>query len=466
MFLDFYGLREQPFGVTPDPRFLYFSPGHREALASLFYGIETGRGFLSLVAEPGMGKTTLLFQLLKRWKGYVHSAFLFQTQCDSRELLRYLMEDLGLDSQDRDIVRMHADLNDFLFRETKAGKRVVLFIDESQNLSDSVLETVRLLSDFEAPDRKLLQIVLAGQPELEQRLARPGLTQLEQRIAVRARLDPLPRNEVIRYMNHRLRVAGYQGTELFTPQAAEAIAERSRGIPRVVNHLCFSALSLGCATRSRPIGPEIVREAAGDLSLNSRPVRPAKPEGTTGRVVVQPVERQVGAASHPASKSPSSWAKGLFSRQRVLQTSILALMLLSVAIYLGTRAGARTVQKENPNQVSSPYASASADQKNTSEALATRAHDEPQSTDSRPSAGQQDSSSVFTYVIQPNDTLGALCLSLVGRYDETVQKEIRKLNPNLKDLSNLKAGQEIRLPLASSKNQLKTKVDKHAAETH
>src|SRR2546429_1721940 len=152
MFLNFYRLREQPFGVTPDPRFLYFSPAHREALASLFYGIETGRGFLSLVAQPGMGKTTLLFQLLKRWKGYVHSAFLFQTQCDSRELLRYLMEDLGLDSQDRDIVRMHTDLNDFLFRETKAGKRVVLFIDEAQNLSDSVLETVRLLSDFE--DRK------------------------------------------------------------------------------------------------------------------------------------------------------------------------------------------------------------------------------------------------------------------------------------------------------------------------
>src|SRR5437870_6132640 len=178
MFLNFYRLREQPFGVTPDPRFLYFSPAHREALASLFYGIETGRGFLSLVAQPGMGKTTLLFQLLKRWKGYVHSAFLFQTQCDSRELLRYLMEDLGLDSQDRDIVRMHTDLNDFLSRETKAGKRVVLLIDEAQNLSDSVLETVRLLSDFEAPDRKLLQIVLAGQPELEQRLMRPGLTQL------------------------------------------------------------------------------------------------------------------------------------------------------------------------------------------------------------------------------------------------------------------------------------------------
>src|SRR4030088_2160750 len=211
MFLDFYKLREQPFGVTPDPRYLYFSPGHREALASLFYGIETGRGFLSLIAEPGMGKTTLLFQLLQRWKGYVHSAFLFQTQCDSRELFRYLLEDLGLKTSGEDVVRMHADLNDFLYRETKAGKRIVVFIDEAQNLSDSVLETVRLLSDFEAPDRKLLQIILAGQPELAQRLSRPGLAQLRQRIAIQARLDPLPAAEVVCYVHHRLQGAGYEG---------------------------------------------------------------------------------------------------------------------------------------------------------------------------------------------------------------------------------------------------------------
>jgi type II secretory pathway predicted ATPase ExeA len=450
MFLEFYRFREQPFGVTPDPRFLYFSPGHREALASLFYGIETGRGFLSLVAEPGMGKTTLLFQLLKRWKGYVHSAFLFQTQCDSRELIRYLMEDLGLDSQDRDIVRMHADLNDFLFRETKAGKRVVLFIDESQNLSDSVLETVRLLSDFEAPDRKLLQIVLAGQPELEQRFAKPGLTQLGQRVAVRARLEPLPRTEVIRYMNHRLRVAGYQGAELFTPEAAGTIVELSRGIPRVINHLCFNALSLGCAMRSRQIGPEIVREAAAGLRLDSRDARPVKPQPMSNRVASPPPQRQVAHAPGPSS-APSSWVKGLLSHQRVLQTSLLALPLLSLAIYLGARAGAGTVQKENPNEVLSPSVPANAIQKHASEAPVTTAYDESQPTDSRQSDWRQDSSNVFTYVVQPHDTLRDLCLSLVGRYDEAVQEQIHRLNPNLKDLKKLKPGQEIRLPLSPSK---------------
>src|ERR1700756_578000 len=221
MFLDFYKLREQPFGVSPDPRYLYFSPGHREALASLFYGIETGGGFLALLADPGMGKTSLLLQLLERLKGSVRSAFLFQTQCDSHELLRYLLDALGLDRRGQDLVQMHAQLNEFLYAEAVAGRRVAVFIDEAQNLSDTVLETVRLLTDFEAADRKLLQIILAGQPALAQRLGRPRLVQLRQRVAVQARLDPLPPGETVRYVQHRLKVAGYQGPELFARDALE-----------------------------------------------------------------------------------------------------------------------------------------------------------------------------------------------------------------------------------------------------
>src|SRR5260370_32603584 len=136
---------------------------------------------------------------------------------------------------------MHAELNEFLFREALAGRPVVIFIDEAQNLADTVLETVRLLSDFESAEKKLLQIVLAGQPELGQRLSRPGMAQLRQRIAIQARLDALPATEVVRYINHRLQVAGYKGTELFTPRALGLIADRSSGIPRLINHLCFSA---------------------------------------------------------------------------------------------------------------------------------------------------------------------------------------------------------------------------------
>ena len=178
MFLEFYGLHEQPFGVTPDPRFLYISSTHREALSSLYYGLETSRGFLTLIAPPGMGKTTLLFHLLERLRSTAHTAFLFQTQCDSRELFRYLLSDLGIDAGDQNLARMHEKLNEVLINDARAGKRFILVIDEAQNLEDSVLETVRLLSDFETPQAKLMQIVLAGQPQLADKLIspRPGST--------------------------------------------------------------------------------------------------------------------------------------------------------------------------------------------------------------------------------------------------------------------------------------------------
>src|SRR6202045_4948432 len=195
MFLNFYSLREQPFGVNPDPRYLYFSPSHREALASLFYGIETGRGFLALIAEPGMGKTSLLFQLLERLKGSIRSAFLFQTQCDSRELLRYLLEGLGIGSHEGDLVQLHARLNQFLLAEARSGRRVVGFIDEAQNLADTALETVRLLSNFGAAAAKILKIVPAGQPEVPRRAKSPRLAQFSHRIAVLTGLKPLPASE-------------------------------------------------------------------------------------------------------------------------------------------------------------------------------------------------------------------------------------------------------------------------------
>jgi general secretion pathway protein A len=161
MFLDYYHLREQPFGVTPDPRYLYLSGAHREALASLYYGIEAGRGFMALIAKPGMGKTTLLFQLLERLRKSSSFAFLFQTQCNSREFLSYLLRDMGLETGAQDVVSMHQQLNEALIRVSRSGRRSVPVIDEAQNLDDSVLETVRLLSDFETPDTKLIQIILS-----------------------------------------------------------------------------------------------------------------------------------------------------------------------------------------------------------------------------------------------------------------------------------------------------------------
>jgi general secretion pathway protein A len=270
LFLDYYGLREQPFGVTPDPRFLYFGSSHREALASLYYGVENGRGFLALIAKPGMGKTTLLFHLLGKLRNSTRTAFLFQTQCDSQQFLRSLVADLGVECRGNDgLFHLQSQLNEVLVRETQAGRRFVLVVDEAQNLDDPVLETLRMLSNFETPRAKLMQIILAGQPQLASKLASDKLVQLRQRVSIVSRLNHLTSAETADYIDHRLRVAGYAGAPLFGSGALERIASGTEGIPRNINNLCFHALTLGFAKGAKRIETSIVDEALADLSLDS-----------------------------------------------------------------------------------------------------------------------------------------------------------------------------------------------------
>jgi general secretion pathway protein A len=268
MFLEFYGLREQPFGVTPDPRFLYLSPGHREALASIYYGVESGRGFMALIAKPGMGKTTLLFHLLERFRHSARTAFLFQTQCSSREFMRFLLAELGVESRDQDFVRMHEEFNKLLLQEVRAKRRFIVVIDEAQNLDATVMETVRLLSDFETPRAKLLQIVLSGQPELADKLATRQLAQFRQRVSVLSRLTALSTDETRKYIEYRLRTAGHSGPLPFSEEALLAIARFSEGIPRNINNLCFNLLSLSCALRQRMVNMKVVEEVMNDLDIS------------------------------------------------------------------------------------------------------------------------------------------------------------------------------------------------------
>jgi general secretion pathway protein A len=268
MYEKYYGLREQPFGVTPDPRFLYLSAAHREALASLYYGIEANRGFLGLIAKPGMGKTTILFHLLEKFRSSARTAFLFQTQCTSREFLRFLLAELGYEGDGQDFVRMHEEFNRRLLQEARAGRRFIVVIDEAQNLDPSVLETVRLLSDFETPRAKLMHIILAGQPELADKLASPGLAQLRQRVSIVNGLEPLPAWEIKNYIEHRLRIAGYEGDPIFPVEVCEEIALFTEGIPRNINNFCFNALSLACAEQKRTVDHEMVREVIADLDIS------------------------------------------------------------------------------------------------------------------------------------------------------------------------------------------------------
>lgn len=190
MIANYYQLAEQPFGVTPDPRFLFQSPTHREAMASLLHAIKAGRGFTALIAEPGMGKTTVLFNLMQQLGESARTAFLFQAQDSAKNFLRNLLADLGIEDDGQDVAGMQKKLNEYLVQEISQGKNFVVVVDEAQNLDDSVLEAVRMLSKFETASEKLMTIVLAGQPQLAEKLRAPQLTQLRQRVSIVARLKP------------------------------------------------------------------------------------------------------------------------------------------------------------------------------------------------------------------------------------------------------------------------------------
>ena len=302
MFLEFYKLREQPFGVTPDPRFLYFGSTHREALASLLYAIENKRGFSALVAEPGMGKTSLLFRMLESLRSSARTAFLFQTEGDSHELLRRLLRDLGINVTGQDSGAMHEALNQALLQELQAGRQVVVVIDEAQNLGEKVLENVRLLSNFETPTQKLMHIVLAGQPGLAAKLAETGMTQLRQRVSSIVRLEPFRGDEITKYIEHRLRAAGHEGPAIFSAGSLEMIARVSQGIPRNINSLCFQALSIGFANQSKRIGAEILREVIADLDL-----KPERNDRVNAQELPPRPSTSLKPARFPDNPRPGVW---------------------------------------------------------------------------------------------------------------------------------------------------------------
>jgi len=272
------GIAENPFGVTPNPRYFYQTQSHAEARASLIVGLECGLGFQALIASPGMGKTTILFDVLERFDKSARTAFLFQLQGDAKDFLRYLTLELENAEPPADTVHIQDAINRLLINERRKGRRTILIIDEAQCLSTSVLETIRLLSNFETPTEKLLQIVLAGQPQLAAKLAAPDLLQLQQRISIVRTLVPLEKEETKQYIEHRLKVAGYAGQPLFTSEAVSSIWEVSRGVPRDINTLCFNALLLLVATGQKQIGSENIEEVLADFGHSER-----TPEATTPR---------------------------------------------------------------------------------------------------------------------------------------------------------------------------------------
>src|SRR2546425_7314252 len=242
MYADFYGLRDLPFNITPDPRVLYLNACYQEALAALGYGIDARKGFIALLGDAGTGKTTLLRRLLDTVGPATTTVLLLNPTVPFEEILEHILLELGVPSDGGRKLVLLQRLNEFLIEHTAGGGNVALLIDEAQDLRPKVLEELRLLSNLETAREKILQIVLAGQPELETILADPSLRQLRQRVALRIRLSPLSPAEVALYVQTRLERAGATTSDLFTTDALARIAELSQGIPRLVNLLCDPAL--------------------------------------------------------------------------------------------------------------------------------------------------------------------------------------------------------------------------------
>jgi general secretion pathway protein A len=278
MYNSYFGFRERPFNVTPVPRFFYTNPVYHEAYATLVYGIRERKGLIVLTGEVGTGKTTLLRKLMDN-SGELSASFFFcNTNLTFEELLTFICEELGLSVNGSGRLPKIRALNDFLLEQLKRGGTGALLIDEAQNLSEEVLENLRLLSNLETGSEKLLQIVLAGQPELESLLDQPKLRQLKQRVTLCCRLDRLNEREVGSYIYYRLRAAGYEGNDLFTPDGLAPIFTYSKGIPRLINVICDNALLITYACSRKKVSGDVIREVARDLRLQSEGDEPLKPE--------------------------------------------------------------------------------------------------------------------------------------------------------------------------------------------
>ena len=321
-----FGFQEDPFKVIPDARYMFPSKTHLEALAALENGFYSNRGFIAMIAPPGMGKTTLLYRFLEDTRQTARSVFLFDidSDCEPRDFVGYILRDFGI-TPAKSSSEMHQQLGDALIQETGEGRKCVVVIDEAQNLSDAVLERVRLLTNFETSQGKLLQIILSGQPQLTDKLLQASLVQLRQRVSTICRLDLLTKEETVDYIDYRLRQAGYDGDPLFTEDALKLIAETALGTPRTINNLCYNALSLCCTMQSKQVDSDMVEKVIANLQLFPH-LNEASATGSANAA-------EGSGATKPwmlIQRTLMSWGEAMADHVKVVVPAVAALVILCV----------------------------------------------------------------------------------------------------------------------------------------
>ena len=443
MYNSYFGFSVSPFRVTPDPNLFYSNPVYEEAYANLRYGIEAKKGFIVITGEVGTGKTTLLRKLMTHTsEGIIHTVYIFNTYLNFTELLQVIHYDLGLGQKEANKVKLLQELNDFLITQLGNGNIVSVLVDEAQNLSDEALEGLRLLSNLETDQEKLIQIVLMGQPELQARLDQPSLRQLKQRVALQCRLVPLRDEEVCRYVDFRLSAAGYTGKRLFHPDAYRQIAVASNGIPRLVNIICDNALLCAFGRSEKIISKDIINEVAGDLRLTPRTQLAQK------QIISSPIDTQPDT-NMPVPKSTTKLPQRKLRRlaRFGLETCLVVVGLITVASFIDPRnflvnAG-RTLEtaKGNLNEwaLFMSHHQVAAPAKVNTEV-------EVEITEQRVIIPQ--GSSIYKIATEAYGTKNGLGMDL-----------IKEFNPGIKSLGKVAAGRSLLLPVLTPETLLRRQPD-------
>lgn len=390
MYLNFFHLSKEPFQITPDPSFLYLSPGHKEALASIIYGVEKKKGFVLIIGAVGVGKTTILRAYLEKVeKQKIRIVYLFNANISYYNLIKYVFSELSVVPESENIFEMVNQLHKVLIDEYRQGRNVLLLIDEAQNMPVDTLENLRMLSNLETATEKLIQIVFSGQPEFDKTLNREELKQLRQRIAVKAVISPLTNEEGLTYIHHRLKRAADKESAIFTSYALKEIVRISKGIPRVINVLCDNSLITAFGYRKKKVTISVVKEIIRDFGMQrSSSVR--------------------------------------------LRLNLLIGILIAIGVYLGIKEtsvllGAKSAQ---PLQAIKPPPRASTE--------TSPEKDKARAVSAKPPV---------TRVIERGDTLANLVKEVYGQVDAQMIRQVIKANPNIDNENLIIEGGVIVFPL-------------------
>jgi general secretion pathway protein A len=411
VYLNFYNLKREPFQITPDPEFLYLSPKHKEALAAILYGVKQRKGFVAIIGEVGVGKTTILRSYMEEVsKENLRIVYIFNANVTFGSLLKMVFRDLDLVPGTDDTSEMVNQLHEYLIEEYKEDRNVVLIIDEAQNIPVGTFESLRMLSNLESSTEKLIQIVLVGQPELEKKLDLKELRQLKQRIAVKATISPLSQKESMDYVLYRLAKGGTKDAPIFTKKALGMIVRHSKGIPRTINILCDSALVTGFGYQRKRIGYGIVREVIADFGREERGLQ------LSWRVACLLIALLVVFAL---------WVWLFTDRQPILS-------YLGVLLQFESLQGKASYKQEDPNELKPHPVGLIKLQASPTE---------------RP-GGALGSRVAFPQIrtVRRGDTLTGLIESVYGHSDRKLIESLQKSNPGIKDINQILVGQEITFP--------------------